>query len=122
MCAREKEVIMAFAYISEECARTLKMYLGIRPLLDINGRHPLFFTDFGHRWHRCDVSRMFQYYKKKGGIEKAGGVHVFARHIAATILVANGCDLRHVKELLRHKDIRTTLLYAHVGEKTLRDK
>ncbi len=43
------------------------------------------------------------YIKNKAGIEKAGGVHVFSRHTAATILVANGCDIRPVKELLRQK-------------------
>jgi integrase/recombinase XerD len=68
------------------------------------------------------VSRMFAYYKRNAGVEKSGGVHVFSRHTAATILVANGCDLRLVKELLRHKDIRTTLRYAHVADITLRDK
>ena len=36
--------------------------------------------------------------------------------------MANGCDLRHVEELLRHMDISTTLRYAHVGEKTLRER
>ena len=110
------------AYISDECATTLKKYLEMRSSLEIAGLQPLFYTDFGNRWDRRDVNRMFHYYKKKAGIEKAGGVHVFARHTAATILVANGCDLRHVKELLRHNDIRTTLRYAHVGEKTLREK
>ena len=110
------------AYISEECTKTLKQYLAVRTPLVVDGRHPLFYTDFGNRWDRRDVNRTFHYYKKKAGIEKAGGVHVFARHTAATILVANGCDLRHVKELLRHNDIRTTLRYAHVGEKTLREK
>jgi integrase/recombinase XerD len=110
------------AYMSEECMRTLRQYLAVRPPFVMNGCQPLFYTDFGHRWDRRDVHRMFSYYKKKAGIEKAGGVHVFARHTAASILVANGCDLRHVKELLRHKDIRTTLRYAHVGEKTLRER
>lgn len=109
-------------YISEECAKTLKLYLGVRQSLDIGGHRLLFYTDFGQRWDRRDVCRMFHCYKEKAGIEKTGGVHVFARHTAASILVANGCDLRHVKELLRHKDIRTTLRYAHVGEKTLREK
>ncbi|MGV8127504.1 MAG: tyrosine-type recombinase/integrase [Methanothrix sp.] len=110
------------SYISEECARILKQYLELRPPLVVNGTHPLFYTDFGNRWDRRDVHRMFQHYKKMAGVERAGGVHVFARHTAASILVANGCDLRHVKELLRHRDIRTTLRYAHVGEKTLREK
>jgi integrase/recombinase XerD len=110
------------AYISNDCNKTLKKYLEVRPPLEIDGRQPLFYTDYGKRWDRRDVNRMFNYYKKNAGVEKAGGVHVFSRHTAATILVANGCDLRLVKELLRHKDIRTTLRYAHVADKTLRDK
>lgn len=109
-------------YISEDCAKTLRKYLAIRPPLDVDGHQPLFYTDFGRRWDRRDVNRMFAYYKKKAGIEKAGGVHVFARHTAATIMVANGCDIRIVQELLRHNDIRTTLRYAHVSDKTKREK
>lgn len=110
------------AFLSNECAKALKCYLEVRPALEIDDRLPLFYTDFGKRWDRRDVNRMFTYYKKKAGIEKAGGVHVFARHTAATILVANGCDIRLVKELLRHRDIRTTLRYAHVADKTLRER
>jgi integrase/recombinase XerD len=35
--------------------------------------------------------------------------------------VAKGCDVRIVMELLRHRDIRTTLRYAHVSDKTRRE-
>ncbi|MGA9098422.1 MAG: tyrosine-type recombinase/integrase [Methanotrichaceae archaeon] len=108
--------------ISSECAATLKKYLEVRPTLDVDGRFPLFYTDFGRRWDRRDVYRMFMAYKKNAGVEKQGGVHVFARHSTATIMVANGCDIRIVQELLRHKDIRTTLRYAHVSDKTKREK
>jgi integrase/recombinase XerD len=65
---------------------------------------------------------MFITYKGKAGIEKRGGVHVFSRHTTATIMIANGCDLRTVQELLRHRDIRTTLRYAHVSDTTKRKK
>jgi integrase/recombinase XerD len=47
---------------------------------------------------------------------------VFARHTPATIMIANGADLRTVQEVLRHRDIRTTLRYAHVSDKTKREK
>ena len=63
---------------------------------------------------------MFTKYKKKAGIQKSGGVHVFSRHTPATIMIANGCDISIVKELLRHNDIRTTLRY--VSDKTKREK
>ena len=122
MCVQAKAVRDGIAYISNDCTKTLKKYLEVRPYLEIDGRLPLFYTDYGKRWDRRDVNRMFAHYKKKAGIEKTGGVHVFSRHTAATILVTNGYDIRLVKELLRHKDIRTTLRYAHVADKSLRDR
>ncbi len=109
-------------YITDNCATTLKRYRSIRPALEIDGKYPLFYTDYGRRWDRSEVYRMFIDYKGKAGIEKHGGVHVFSRHTAATIMIANGCDLRTVQELLRHRDIRTTLRYAHVSDTTKRKK
>jgi integrase/recombinase XerD len=108
--------------IKNECAISLKRYLAVRPPLAIDGQYPLFYTDFGQRWDRRDVYRMFMTYKARAGIQKHGGVHVFSRHTSATIMVANGCDIRIVKDILRHKDLRTTLRYAHVSDATKREK
>jgi integrase/recombinase XerD len=108
--------------LSDECVTIVKEYLKIRPPLEIEDRRPLFYTDFGKRWDRKDLYRMFIIYKNKANIQKAGGLHVFGRHSPATMMIANGCDIRIVKELLRHKDIRTTLRYTHVADKTLRER
>jgi integrase/recombinase XerD len=108
--------------INNECAATLRRYLEVKPSLTIEGREPLFFTEFGQRWNRTAVHRMFSIYKKKCGIEKRGGVHVFARHTTATLMIANGCDISVVKDLLGHSDLRTTLRYAHVSDATKREK
>ncbi len=110
------------SFINDTCANILKHYLGMRLPLKIDGQQALFYTDYGKRWDRSDLYRMFQSYKEKAGIEKPGGLHVFARHTPATIMVANNCDIRVVKEILRHQDIRTTLRYAHLADKTKRDK
>jgi integrase/recombinase XerD len=106
--------------INNECASTLKRYLLVRPQLDIDGGTPLFYTDYGRRWTKRGLHTIFTTYKKKAGIQKQGSVHVFSRHTPATIMIAKGCDIRIVKEILRHKDIRTTLRYAHVADDTKR--
>jgi len=110
------------AIISDECAATLRRYLEVKPPLTIEDREPLFFTEFGQRWHRTAIHRMFSIYKKRAGIEKRGGVHVFARHTPATLMIANGCDISIVKEILSHKDIRTTLRYVHISDATKRKR
>ncbi|MFZ3092409.1 MAG: tyrosine-type recombinase/integrase [Methanothrix sp.] len=107
-------------YINEECADTLKAYLKMKPQIEVGNRIPLFYTDNGNSWTNGDVHRMFIYYKKKAGVTKQGGTHVFSRHTTATLMIAKGCDCRIVKEILRHKDIHTTLRYAHVADKTKR--
>lgn len=108
--------------ISDPCAKVLRKYLAVRPALEIDGEQSLFFTDYGKRWDRGDLSRMFYHYKEMAGISKRGGVHVFGRHTPATIMIANGADLRIVQEVLRHRDIRTTLRYAHISDKTKRER
>ncbi len=60
---------------------------------------------------------MFIRIKQQAGITKRCGVHRFSRHTPATVMVSRGCDLRIIKEVLRHKDIRTTLRYANVNDK-----
>lgn len=107
--------------ISSACANILKQYLKIRPQLSINNRQPLFYTDYGKRWDRTEIYRLFMNYKKKAGIEKQGGVHVFARHSAAALMLSNGADVRLVQEILRHSDIRTTLRYCHLADKKTRE-
>ena len=109
-------------FITDDCAKTLRSYLEVRPPLHINGRKPLFYTDFGGRWERKSVYRMFMYYKKLAGIEKHGGVHVFARHSMGSLLVKRGCDLLAIKDIMRHADVQTTMRYLHTSEASRREK
>ena len=108
--------------ISADCSDIIREYLKVRPQLEIEGEHPLFFTDYGNRWNRCDLYKMFICYKAKAGIIKPGGLHVFSRHSAASILIKNGCDIMTIKELLRHEDIETTVRYLHISDQTKREK
>jgi integrase/recombinase XerD len=112
----------AIAYITDDCAKTLKRYMEVRVPLEIDGRKPLFYTDLGGRWERRSVYRMFMYYKKIAGIQKCGGVHVFARHSVGSLLVKQGCDIVTIKELMRHSDVSTTMRYLYISDATKREK
>ena len=43
------------------------------------------------------------------------------RHAAATHMVDNGADIRHVQSFLGHADISTTQAYVHVSMIKLRE-
>lgn len=113
----------ALVPITQDRAETLREYLRIRPKMEIDGEHPLFYTDKGRMWDRREVYRLFIHYKEKAGLKnRPGGAHVFARHSAASIMIKNGCDILTIKDILRHSNIETTARYLHMSDKTKREK
>jgi integrase/recombinase XerD len=52
--------------------------------------------------------------------EVKASVHTF-RHSCATHLLRGGASLRHVQQLLGHRDLNTTELYIHVELQDLKD-
>ena len=64
------------------------------------------------------VQQIFTNAKRKAGINKEVGIHSL-RHSFATHLLEKGVDIRYIKELLGHFDIKTTERYLHVARSNL---
>jgi site-specific recombinase XerD len=64
------------------------------------------------------VQQIFTNAKNKAGIKKEVGIHSL-RHSFATHLLDKGTDIKYIKDLLGHFDIRTTERYLHVSKKQL---
>ncbi len=64
------------------------------------------------------IQRIFELAKVKARIKKEVGIHSL-RHSFATHLLEKGTDIKYIKELLGHFNIKTTERYLHVSKKSL---
>jgi integrase/recombinase XerD len=112
----------ALQCLNSDCVGILERYLKRRPRLEVGRRYPLFYSNQQRRYDRKMIYNVFRRCKANAGITKPGGAHVFFRHSSATLLLKRGCDLLTVKELLRHKDIKTTEKYLHLTDEVKRSK
>ncbi|SCY07409.1 Site-specific recombinase XerD [Nonlabens sp. Hel1_33_55] len=72
----------------------------------------------GQRYSAQSLRKVFQNACKTAGIHKTVTLHSL-RHAYATHLMDSGTDLRMIQKLLGHKDIKTTLIYTHVTQRSM---
>jgi integrase/recombinase XerD len=92
-----------------------------RPQL-VGGRvEPHLFVNFrGGPLTRQGLYKIVRRHAVPAGLADRMSPHTL-RHTFATHLLAGGCDLRSVQEMLGHADVSTTQLYTHLSSQRLKD-
>ncbi len=80
----------------------------------------LFLNHRGRPLTRDGLYKIVRRHARSAGLAEGTSPHTL-RHTFATHLLAGGCDLRAVQEMLGHTDVSTTQLYTHLSSERLKD-
>ena len=75
----------------------------------------LFEGEKGGKYSERSVQLILKKALIKANVQSEGSVHT-GRHSYATHLIQSGIDIRIVKELLGHENIKTTMIYTHITD------
>jgi integrase/recombinase XerD len=108
--------------IGQAALRALRIYLERgRPKLVKGAPETHLFVNFrGGHLTRQGLYKIVRRHALTAGLADRMSPHTL-RHTFATHLLAGGCDLRSVQEMLGHADVSTTQLYTHLSSERLKD-
>jgi integrase/recombinase XerD len=108
--------------IGQAAVRAVNIYLERgRPKLVKNRPEVHLFVNFrGGQLTRQGLYKIVRRHATSAGLADRMSPHTL-RHTFATHLLAGGCDLRSVQEMLGHADVSTTQLYTHLSSDRLKD-
>jgi integrase/recombinase XerD len=108
--------------IGRKAVESLRAYLekGRPRLVGIRDERHVFVNHRGVGLSRQGLYKIVQRHAAAAGLAHRMSPHTL-RHTFATHLLAGGCDLRSLQEMLGHADIATTQIYTHLSADRLRD-
>jgi integrase/recombinase XerD len=108
--------------IGSKAIESLQAYLEkSRPrLVGLRDEPRVFVNLRGGGLSRQGLYKIVQRHAASAGLAHRMSPHTL-RHSFATHLLAGGCDLRSLQEMLGHADIATTQIYTHLSADRLRD-
>jgi integrase/recombinase XerD len=108
--------------IGSKAISSLQEYLekGRPTMVGLRDQPRLFVNLRGGGLSRQGLYKIVQRYAASAGLAHRMSPHTL-RHSFATHLLAGGCDLRSLQEMLGHADIGTTQVYTHLSPERLRD-
>jgi integrase/recombinase XerD len=96
------------------CARGRPRLVGAR------AEGHLFVNAYGRQLTRQGLYKIIQRHAQGVGLAGKMGPHTL-RHTFATHLLAGGCDLRSLQEMLGHADLSSTQIYTHLSADRLKE-
>jgi integrase/recombinase XerD len=108
--------------IGSKAVAALLAYLTLgRPqLVGVRDEAHVLVNQRGQGLTRQGLYKIVQRHARSAGLAERMSPHTL-RHTFATHLLAGGCDLRSLQEMLGHADIATTQIYTHLSADRLRD-
>jgi site-specific recombinase XerD len=103
---------------NEEVLMGLRRYLNTRK--EATGQDPLFLSKRNQRIDNASVWHLVRKYLQQAQIEKDRLSPHTLRHTFATMLLKQGENILTIKELLSHRNLRTTERYLHICGEDLR--
>ncbi len=122
LCARGKGSKERLVPVGREALSAMRAYLrsGRPELLGPAVQQRLFLNRRGAPLTRQGLYKIVQGHARRVGLEERMSPHTL-RHSFATHLLAGGCDLRSLQEMLGHADLATTQVYTHLSAERLKD-
>jgi integrase/recombinase XerD len=107
--------------IGTAALRALREYFerGRPRMVGLSDEQRVFVNQRGEGLTRQGLYKIVQRHARSAGLERRMSPHTL-RHTFATHLLAGGCDLRSLQEMLGHADIATTQIYTHLSTERLR--
>jgi integrase/recombinase XerD len=108
--------------VGREAVKAVEAYLrrGRPALVGAREERRLFVNFRGGALTRQGLYKVIGRHARTAGLAGKMSPHTL-RHSFATHLLAGGCDLRSVQEMLGHADVATTQLYTHLSSGHLKD-
>jgi integrase/recombinase XerD len=108
--------------IGREAVAATRAYVdrGRPALVGTREESRLFVNRRGGGLTRQGLYKIVQRHARAVGLDARMSPHTL-RHTFATHLLAGGCDLRSLQEMLGHADIATTQIYTHLSAERLKD-
>jgi integrase/recombinase XerD len=122
LCARGKGSKERIVPVGRQALAAVHAYLrsGRPELIGDRPQSRLLVNHRGGPLSRQGLYKIVQGHARRAGLAEKMSPHTL-RHTFATHLLAGGCDLRSLQEMLGHADLATTQLYTHLSAERLKD-